>query len=98
MTRREIESHGRLDGRGQALMRSLVFSAKEAAFKAQYSLTSAMLDFQDVDARVDIDHLTFYPAYCTPEVAIVMQPFTQSCRLFHMEGIVGSAVKITTGI
>jgi len=95
MTRCEFESYSRLDPRKQELMRSLVFSAKEAAFKGQYGLTKTMLNFQDVDTHIDIDRLAFHPAYHPPEVARILRPFAQSCRQFHMNDIVGSAVKVT---
>ncbi|MER8504860.1 4'-phosphopantetheinyl transferase superfamily protein [Mesorhizobium sp. M0204] len=95
MTKPEIDSCNRLAAAERDLMRSFVFSAKEAAFKAQYGLTKTMFYFQDVDTRIDMDRLAFSPAYNLPGVADRLQGFARSCGLFHLHGLVGSAVKLT---
>jgi 4'-phosphopantetheinyl transferase EntD len=96
MTSREIETYNRLGQRDQDLMRSFVFSAKEAAFKAQYNLTGTPLYFQDVDIEIDMNRLWFRTSYQSLKVREKLQAFSQSCRLFYMDDIVGSAVTITT--
>ena len=95
MTSREIETYNRLDQRYQDLMRSFIFSAKEAVFKAQYNLTETDLYFHDVNIEIDMDFRSFDTYYQSLEIRKKLQAFSQSGCLFHMDNIVGSVVTIT---
>ena len=53
----------RITGPDRALHAKLIFSAKEAAFKAQYPLTGQLFGFDHLDATLDLDACSFTAAF-----------------------------------
>jgi 4'-phosphopantetheinyl transferase EntD len=58
---------------------ALVFSAKEAFYKCQYSVTQTMLDFKDVELTFDLEAGRF-------AVANLRAGLPQRSRLLRIEG------------
>lgn len=69
----------------------LLFSAKEAAFKAQFPVTEEFLDFHDVELRIDLDQRAF-SARITPPSDQPTASFTLPGRFSVNDGLVLTGV------
>jgi 4'-phosphopantetheinyl transferase EntD len=52
-----------LPSAAQGLLARAIFSAKECAFKAQFPLTHAMLEFEEIGVAVDLDRGLFKASF-----------------------------------
>lgn len=57
-------------GTGAARLATLIFSAKEAAYKCQHPLTGALLDLQDLEIDLDLKRGVFACRFADPMPAI----------------------------
>ena len=65
-TAQEIEVLDTLPGAMRPDFPTLVFSAKEAAYKCQHPITERLVDFQDCETTFDLDERTFEAAFSSP--------------------------------
>ncbi|NYZ13640.1 4'-phosphopantetheinyl transferase superfamily protein [Azospirillum sp. RWY-5-1] len=94
MTARErhrLEDHPQGE---RALLTTLVFSAKEAAFKAQYAVTRAPMDFQDLETAVDLAAGCFRTTVRSGSHGHPMDGSVLPGRFFRTDGLVGTCVLI----
>lgn len=77
----------------RGLMSKLVFSAKEAAYKAQYTLSGQLFGFEALELQVDRAHSTFEARF-----VIAQGPFEAGAilqgRYAHAAGLIVTAVVI----
>jgi 4'-phosphopantetheinyl transferase EntD len=75
----------RFDRIAMGWLGTLVFSAKEAFYKCQFPITETILDFQDVELRLDLDEARFLVADLRPGIP-------QRSKVLRIEGRLGRAM------
>lgn len=62
------QERARIAGPNQARLAKLIFSAKEAAYKAQYPASGMLFGFDHLDVDLDLDRRTFTATFLAPAV------------------------------
>lgn len=89
--RRLLDTHPHGD---RALIKTVIFSAKEAAFKAQYAATRTPVDFQDLETELDLSAGRFRAILRSERTGHPMDGAVLLGRLFHTADVVGTCVVI----
>lgn len=78
----------------RALVKTVVFSAKEAAFKAQYVATRTPMDFEDIEIEIDVSAGRFRAIVRSERTSHPMDGVVLPGRFFHTSDVVGTCVVI----
>jgi len=81
-------------GSERGLMAKLIFSAKEAAYKAQYPLSYEMFGFDALEVTIDRAKTTFCARFVTPQGAIASGK-SMVGNFAHAAGLIVCAVVLT---
>lgn len=87
--RHALDSHPHAD---RALLKTLVFSAKEAAFKAQYAVTRTQMEFQELETDLDLPAGRFATRIRSVAGGHPMDGSLIAGRFFRTADLVGTCV------
>ena len=83
----------RIAGPAQARLAKLIFSAKEAAYKAQYPASGLLFGFDHLDVTLDLPNRTFTATFLHPAVCFAAGDRLHG-RFDHVAGHIVTAVSI----
>lgn len=89
--RQELDSHPPAE---RTLLKTLVFSAKEAAFKAQYAITRSSMEFEELETDLDLRSGRFATRIRSAAGRHPLDGSVLSGRFFRTRGLVGTCVVI----
>ncbi|WP_102110520.1 4'-phosphopantetheinyl transferase family protein [Oceaniglobus roseus] len=96
-TRSECDWLYRQRDETRGFLAKLLFSAKETAYKAQYPLTGAILDYHDIAVLPDLPRGRFWAAF-TREVAMFEKGAELEGRFVIEDGLILTAMTLRHGV